>query len=146
MYIEERSCGIIPFLKRDQTYFFLIVKHNDWHRWFPKGHVELDESEIETAKRELWEETGIDDIRLINNKKFLERYVIPTEWLAIKKTVIYFLWALSIDIASDINIKDGEILEYKIDNYNNIQKYLTFDSTKIILKNAFNCLNNYTDE
>ena len=37
--------------------------HNSWS--LPKGHIDPDESKLETAKREIYEETGITDLRLI---------------------------------------------------------------------------------
>lgn len=40
----------------------LLVLHNKYKQWFPVGGKrEGDETPLETARRELWEETGIDD-------------------------------------------------------------------------------------
>ncbi len=40
---------------------FLLIKHRNGGHWsFPKGHMEAGETEIETAKREILEETGLD--------------------------------------------------------------------------------------
>ena len=67
----EKSCGIVLFYSDE----FLVIQHstesNDvkGHWDFPKGHVENNETELETAIRELQEETGIDDFRLIDNFK-----------------------------------------------------------------------------
>lgn len=146
MYKKEQSCGIIPFFKKGQNYYFLIVKHNSWHRWFPKWHVELNESEVQTAKRELYEETGIENTVVIDNIKFLEKYMVSIEWKIVEKTVLYFLWIVSIDINTKIIIKDDEVSEYKIDTYDNVQKYLTYDSAKIILKEAFYHLNSSSND
>ena len=38
---------------------YLLVRHNGGHWSFPKGHVEGDETEAETAAREILEETGL---------------------------------------------------------------------------------------
>ena len=65
----EKSCGIVLFYSDE----FLIIQHSNesnelkGHWDFPKGHVEDNESELETAVRELQEETGIDDFKLIKN-------------------------------------------------------------------------------
>ena len=65
----EKSCGIILFHSDE----FLVIQHptesNDvkGHWDFPKGHVEDNETELETATRELQEETGIDNFKLIDN-------------------------------------------------------------------------------
>lgn len=52
---HEKSCGIVVF--KDNK--VLLVHHNLGHWGFPKGHVELDETDEETAMREVFEETGI---------------------------------------------------------------------------------------
>ena len=62
----EKSCGIVLFYSDE----FLIIQHSTesnelkGHWDFPKGHVEENETELETASRELKEETGIEDFRL----------------------------------------------------------------------------------
>ena len=60
---QEKSCGCIVLDKRT----VLLIKHNSGHWDFPKGHVEGEESEVETAIREVKEETGLDieAVRLI---------------------------------------------------------------------------------
>lgn len=60
---EDKSFGVIPVFKNDGgEYFFCLVKHRAGHWGFPKGHPDVDESEEETAKRELLEETGINTV------------------------------------------------------------------------------------
>ena len=53
---KEKSCGCIVF--NDGK--VLLVRHNKGHWDFPKGHVEPGETEEQTAKREVKEETNID--------------------------------------------------------------------------------------
>jgi len=53
---KEKSCGIMVF--KDDT--VLLVHHNKGHWGFPKGHVEENETEHETAIRETKEETNVD--------------------------------------------------------------------------------------
>ena len=47
-------------------------KRGQWG--FAKGHVEEGESEVQTAKREIAEETGIEDLKIIPGFKELEKY------------------------------------------------------------------------
>ena len=72
-----KKCGVIIYDKDTKTY--LLVKGRKSGKWgFPKGHMELGETERETAIRELKEETGIslhpdslrDRIRYKNNVYF----------------------------------------------------------------------------
>jgi ADP-ribose pyrophosphatase YjhB (NUDIX family) len=61
MKIEEKSCGCIIIENRK----VLLIKQTSGIWGFPKGHVEHDETEEETAKREVKEETNIDvEIRI----------------------------------------------------------------------------------
>ena len=53
----EKSCGCIVFNEKKQI---LLVHQNAGHWGMPKGHVENDETEIQTAKREVKEETNLD--------------------------------------------------------------------------------------
>ena len=50
---------------------FLLLHYASGHWDFPKGNVEAGETEVETVKREIFEETGITDIR------FAEGFVQP---------------------------------------------------------------------
>ena len=52
----EKCCGCI-ILNEGKL---LLVKHNVGHWGFPKGHMEKDEIEIQTAIREVKEETNVD--------------------------------------------------------------------------------------
>ena len=56
---QEKSCGAVVHRERDGVREYLIIRHNGGHWSFPKGHVENDETEEETAKREILEETGL---------------------------------------------------------------------------------------
>jgi len=89
----EKSCGIVLFYSDE----FLIIQHSNesnelkGHWDFPKGHVEDNESELETAVRELQEETGIDDFKLIENFRQKITYDVHKNNAVIPKEVIFFL-------------------------------------------------------
>lgn len=85
----ERSCGAIVFTKRDGEILFVVVQEKGGAYSFPKGHMEGDETEMETARREIWEETGL-------RPAFLDGFYRQVEYpLAEKpgtwKRVTYFL-------------------------------------------------------
>ena len=57
----EKSCGAIVYRKHHGNTEILLIKHiNSGHWSFPKGHVEQGETEVETALREIKEETSLD--------------------------------------------------------------------------------------
>ena len=55
-----KSCGFIAYKQIEGRNYYLIIKSLNGDVGFPKGHMEIGESELETAIRELKEETGID--------------------------------------------------------------------------------------
>ena len=63
--VEAKSYGIIPIFKNKDGFYVLLVKNSKGGHWgLPKGTPEKDEEPIDTATRELLEETGIKDINI----------------------------------------------------------------------------------
>ena len=77
---KEKSAGAIIYRVENGMPQYLLLhytpsdegKKGQWG--FAKGHVEIGETEIETAKREISEETGIKDLKFIPGFKELEKY------------------------------------------------------------------------
>lgn len=66
----EKSIGIVIFYLKKKVPHYLILKYqvyNQEHYDFIKGRVEYEETIIQTAKRELKEETGISKIEILKN-------------------------------------------------------------------------------
>lgn len=53
------------FRREGNEIYYLLLHYQPGHWDFPKGHIEAGESEEETVKREIAEETGIKDIVII---------------------------------------------------------------------------------
>lgn len=79
----EKCCGCIIIHENK----VLLVQHNAGHWGLPKGHMEENETEVETAIREVKEETNIDVIVEENRRYVVEYY--PKEDTF--KQVIFFL-------------------------------------------------------
>src|ERR1043165_6610877 len=62
---DERSAGLIIFREDpDGRRLYLLLDYGK-HWDYPKGHIEKGEDEVAAAPRELKEETGIEDAKLI---------------------------------------------------------------------------------
>ena len=121
---KEKSCGCIVFNEKNQI---LLVHQNTGHWGLPKGHVEPGETEIQTAKREVKEETNID-VEL--NEKF--RYTMvynPKE--DVEKEVVFFI-AKSINNKQIAQLK--EISEVKWFEFDKAIETITYDNSKELLK------------
>lgn len=57
---KEVSCGAVIARRTETGREILLICHANGGHWaFPKGHVEANETETETALREIREETGL---------------------------------------------------------------------------------------
>ena len=57
---QEKSCGAVIFREDENgRRFYLVITSVKGHVTLCKGHVEKKETERETAKREIMEETGL---------------------------------------------------------------------------------------
>lgn len=84
---EEKSCGAVIWRKCEGGHEYLLAQHGAHHWSFPKGHVENDETEVETAKREIWEETGLTADIDTNFREVVTYYPKP----GIIKDVVFFI-------------------------------------------------------
>ena len=57
---HEKSCGAVVYRFEDDRLYFLVEHMRLGHISIPKGHVEGNETEEETARREIKEETNLD--------------------------------------------------------------------------------------
>lgn len=58
----EYSCGAVVFTRENGHILFAIVQEQSGAYSFPKGHMESNETEMETAHREILEETGLNPV------------------------------------------------------------------------------------
>ena len=126
----EKSCGGIVYRKFHVNTEILLIKNNKSGYWsFPKGHVENGETEEETAKREIKEETGID---VYIDSGFRETVTYSPRKDA-KKEVVYFVArARNYDYTPQLE----EISEIRWVGIGQAHNLLVYDNDKLIVNKA----------
>lgn len=127
---KEKSCGAIIYRKSEQNIEFLLLKHNNGgHYSFPKGHVETNETEIQTALREISEETGLAVVIQNNFRECVTYSPAPN----ITKDVIYFLAQANFHT---VTIQELEICDSCWVSFENAQSILSYENDKKLLEKA----------
>ena len=62
---REKSAGAIIYRLENEVPHYLVLRYIPGHWEFARGHVEQGETEEETVRREIKEETGISDLKII---------------------------------------------------------------------------------
>lgn len=125
---KEKSCGAIII---NETGKILLIKHNKGHWAFPKGHVEANETEIETALREIKEETNLE-VEINQNIREITTYS-PKE--NVIKDVIYFV---ATNPTGNIKLQEEEVSEYAWLDLEESLNTITHDDDKRLLINIYN--------
>jgi bis(5'-nucleosidyl)-tetraphosphatase len=128
---EEHSFGVVPLKQEKNEWKLLLIFHRGGKHWgFPKGHKNPNESDIETAARELKEETGLDVVTFISESPYVEKYTFYKFQEKVSKTVSYFP-AL---VAGDLSLQPEEILDARWLSFDTAIKHLTFEEAKAICR------------
>lgn len=128
--VYEKSCGAIVYRRFHGNVELLLIKNANGGHWsFPKGHVERNETEEETALREIKEETGIDVV-LDTNFRHMITYAPKKD---ISKDVIYFLAKA---ISYDYTPQEEEIAQIKWVEINHANSILSYDNDRQLVTKA----------
>ena len=127
----EKSCGGVVFTRNNDEIRYVIIQHLGEHWGFPKGHMELGETEENTALREIQEEIGIS-AKLIDGFRVEEQYPLPNK-PGTTKTVVYFLAEYA---GQEISHQKEELKAAYLLSYEEAVNQLTFEETKRILAKA----------
>jgi len=143
---NEKSVGGIIFTEEKNSRYYLLLeyermndkegKHKYWD--FPKGHAEEQESEVDTLRREVEEETGIKNLEILNGFKEVIKYFFRKDGKLINKEVIYFLAKTN---TKDIKVS-FEHTGFKWLKYDEALEKINFKNSKNILKKAEKFLKN----
>lgn len=87
---EEKSSGIIVYTGTDSNVKFLFLTRREGFLDFPKGHIEAGETEVDSAIRETFEETGLK-VNPDTGFRYNQEYWYQRKGEKIRKSVIMFI-------------------------------------------------------
>ena len=136
MPVEATSAGAILYrdTRGHREYLLLKSRPGDWE--FPKGGVEPGEELQQTAIREVREEAGIDDFRLIDGFRDDYDYIFQANGNTIHKTVHLFI-AKSFEATAELSTEHRD-LQWR--DYDQAINTITQDGPRDILRDAHSYL------
>ncbi len=144
----EKSAGAIIFREKSGKIFYLLLHYpssskTDKDYWdLPKGKIEKEEKIEETARREIREETGIEDVEFIPGFKETIKYFYKSKRKTVFKTVTFLLAKTK---QKEVKIS-WEHIGYKWLPYEEALEQITFKNAKDILMKANTFLNSKIKE
>ena len=136
---HEKSCGAVLFrLDKDKSVKYLLLHYEAGHWDFPKGNQEKNETDMETAAREIKEETGIGNIKFLDGFKDSVKYFYKKGRETVYKEVAFYI-AVSESSAVEVSF---EHIGYAWMGYYNAYKKLTYKTSKELLEKANNFIIN----
>ena len=134
---HEKSFGVIPLRKEKGQWMLLLINHKQGSFWaFPKGHGEPGETPEQTAKRELFEETGQKILQMLSEKTLSETYHFYRGSQLIEKTVIYFI----AEVEGELRLQEGEVNEARWVKLNEAEQWITFKESRNLLQETLKLL------
>lgn len=139
-----KSAGAIVFRKGKNEIRYLLIcygtKEKSW--WdFPRGQIEEGETEEEAAKREIFEETGIKDLKFRPDFQESYKYFFRGQKPEDKNELIFKENIIFLAETKEKRIKlSFEHYDFAWLPYEEALEKLTFKNSKEILKKANQCL------
>ena len=139
MTVMEKSCGAVIVKNENGKLHTLMIRQNQGHWCFPKGHVEGNETEHETARREVKEETGIE-IEFIGG--FRESVMYSPKENTMKE-VVYFL---AVPCGGEEKRQIEEISEIVWADVQEAQALLTYENDQELYRKAVKFLKEHEED
>ena len=123
----RKSCGVLPWRQGKSGREYLIVYEHFSQCWsLPKGHMEAGETEIQTAQRELYEETGLTAVIDPSVSAAIEYPISPVS----RKQVVFFPG----EVHGDPRTREGEIERFKWVPAEKLKDHLFRDTVEVCFK------------
>ena len=128
----EKSCGAIVYTIENEVIKYLLVEEMSGGHSFPKGHMENNETEEETALREIKEETNLEVV-LDTDFRVSDQYN-PSEKPGVTKQVVYFLAKYTGE--KPCIVRPNEVKALKSLRFEDALRIFEHDTQKELLKQA----------
>ena len=125
----EKSCGAVIIHWKNGEPLYLVVKHRNRHWDVPKGHIEPGESEYETARREIKEETCLE-VDLVGDFRYEITYSRKPESF---KTAVYFI---GVSKKTEVICNIDELVDYQWLPFTQALNLISYDKIKVLLVQA----------
>lgn len=127
----EKSCGAIVYRKSHGNTEILLIKHIRSEAWsFPKGHMEENEQEVQTAIREIKEETNIDVV--IDDPNFRQSVEYSPRRDVTKQVVFFLARAVSFDCIP----QEEEISDVRWVEIGQAAALMIYDNDRVLVNKA----------
>lgn len=129
---RELSAGAVIFRTNNSEPEFLLLHYELGHWEFAKGHIEKDEDERETVRREVAEETGITEITFVEGFRESIKYYFRWRGKGIFKIVVFYLVRTP---TKEVKLSN-EHIGYEWLSYDGAMKRLNYKNSKHVLEKA----------
>ena len=132
MKTSNSSGGIIQNSKSNK----IAIVNQRGRSWsFPKGHIEEGENSLDCAKREVYEETGLEQIEFVKRLGKYERYKLNNDGTDDKSEVkIIELFLFSTDSQDELQPIDAHNPEARWVSIEEAMQLLTHEKDRDFLK------------
>ena len=129
--LGEQSIGAViayrPPHSLHKQFVLLKSRRGDWN--FVKGHKENQETDHDTLKREIFEETGITSFNILNYLGKIRYKIMKAEFPVQKEVKFYYVTTDDSHV-----ILSDEHVDYIWVHYEQARKLLMFSQSKLILE------------
>ncbi len=138
---QEYSAGAVVYCQGNEIEFLLLqntLKKTYWE--FPKGKIEDKEDIQATVKREIEEETGLKNFKIIPDFKEKITWFFKFKGDLIKKESTYLLAEVKAEDKNQVRISN-EHQEFKWMTFSQANKEINIKANKVLVNQAYNFIN-----
>lgn len=137
---QDASYGIVPVRRVRGVYQVLLIHQisnlrGDSYWIIPKGHADPGETPLETATRELHEETGLTPTHVEEDHPFTLSYNFKYEGVRVNKTVTFFVG--HIDPQASLVLQAAEVKDARWCTEHRAYRRVTHKSARTVLQSVF---------